>query len=556
MERSARRLLMRQRSQLMPAGGPERTDVLTGSAGPNASNGGIFLQRKKRGGRWLFATSSLHFTPPSGADLVFTVVAPSKAIAGAVRLAQSDGDLAAHLAIGERILALRSIPGVSLASYTAPDDPFIAHAWLSEVVFAFVYRLGGLPLLAVLTALVIASTHALVVVFLRRQGADPRWALLAGVVSLALAASHWLTRPHMFSILAAFLTVFLLETRPRHLLLTVAAVFAIWANLHGAWLFGLLLIGMYAAGELLEWRISGDAKHRLRALAFARAFAIAAAATLLNPYGPLLHVEVFQAVTSPLLSANIDEYLPPDFRELSNLPFLLGLILTVAVLALSPTRIPLPGLFVVVVGAFLALRSSRNIALFGVTAWPLVALHAAQSWSGRGWNPPIFREFARIDARTRTGLWSAIVALLLLALGLNHGRVAGATLIRDEFDSRRFPVEAVARARSAGMDGRVFHPWVWGGYLVREWPEARIHVDPLEFNATTIDSYTRIDALRPGWQAELDKWSVGTALVRADAPLATALRADTNWSRWYADETAIVFVRRSSPDVTAVPAAP
>ncbi|HUF66415.1 MAG TPA: hypothetical protein VMM17_10625, partial [Gemmatimonadaceae bacterium] len=424
----------------------------------------------------------------------------------------------------------------------------------SEIVLALTYRLGGLPLLAVLTAIIIGLTHALVVVFLRRRGADPRWALLAGLLSLALGASHWLTRPHMFSILGALLTILLLEGRPRKRLLLFAALFAIWANLHGAWLYGLLLIATYSGGEFLEYRLTGRSEDKANAWDHARAFGVASVATLLNPYGPRLHLEVAEAVTSPLLSENISEYLSPNFHEITNLPFLLGIVVVVGVLALSPRRMPFPWLLVLLVSLFFGLRSFRNIALFGVTAWPLVALHAARSWSGRGWDPPLFRHFARIDARTRTGPWSAAAAVILLALGLNHGRVANLSIISEGLDRTKFPVEAVGRARAAGLTGRVFHPWVWGGYLLREWPEVRIHVDPLKFNATTIDSYTLIDGLRPGWEAELDRWSVSTALVRADAPLAAELRKARGWRQWHADETAIVFVRQDSATVRASPA--
>ncbi|HEX6251983.1 MAG TPA: hypothetical protein VFZ56_11165, partial [Gemmatimonadaceae bacterium] len=294
-------------------------------------------------------------------------MAASKATAGAVRLGQSDGDLLAHVTVGERMLTTGALPDVSLASYTAATDSFIAHAWLSEIILALTHRMGGLPLLAVLTAIIIGLTHALVVVFLRRRGADPRWALLSGLLSLALGASHWLTRPHMFSILAALLTILLLEGRPRHRLLLFAALFGIWANLHGAWLFGLLLIALYAAGEFLEYRVTGRAESRASALDHARTFGVASLATLLNPYGPRLHLEVAEAVTSPLLSENIAEYLSPNFHEITNLPFLLGLVVVVGVLALSPRRMPFPWLLVLLVSLFFGLRSFRNIALFGVT---------------------------------------------------------------------------------------------------------------------------------------------------------------------------------------------
>ena len=140
---------------------------------------------------------------PSIADLAFIFIAPIFSMAGAVRLTQSDGDLAAHIRMGEYILEHHRIPGYSLASYTSALDPLVAPAWLSEVIFASLFRLGGLALIAVTTGLIVALTHSLLAAFLRSRGVDPRVALAAALVSLMVAAIHWLARPHMFSILAA-----------------------------------------------------------------------------------------------------------------------------------------------------------------------------------------------------------------------------------------------------------------------------------------------------------------------------------------------------------------
>ena len=182
---------------------------------------------------------------PSAADLIFMVVAPLIAIRGTVKLTQSDGDLAAHIRMGETILASGQLPAHSLASYTAPTDPMVAHAWLSEIIFALLFRLGGLPMLSVVTCMIVGATHGLIALFLRRRGADPRWAFLAALLSLALASTHWLTRPHMFSIVGTALTLFLLESdRPKRAFLFLP-LFAIWANLHGGWLYGLTMVGAY-----------------------------------------------------------------------------------------------------------------------------------------------------------------------------------------------------------------------------------------------------------------------------------------------------------------------
>ena len=109
---------------------------------------------------------------PSSADLLFMIVAPMEAIRGAVRLTQSDGDLAGHIRMGESILGSRALPAHSLGSYTAATEPMVAHAWLSEVIFALLYRAGGLPLLAIVTGIIVAATHAAILVFLKRKGVD------------------------------------------------------------------------------------------------------------------------------------------------------------------------------------------------------------------------------------------------------------------------------------------------------------------------------------------------------------------------------------------------
>ena len=483
---------------------------------------------------------------PSAADLFFIVTAPIKAILGAVKLTQSDGDLAAHLRMGEVILRTRHLPSHSLASYTAAMEPMVAHEWLSEVLFAFLFRAGGLALIAVFTGIVIGFTHAMVAVFLRRRGVDARWALLAALISLALGASHWLARPHMFTILASALTMFLLESERRSRYLLAIPLFAIWSNLHGGWIFGLLLIATYVAGDLGEGFLSAD---RILWLTRAREntviFVAAGAATLLNPYGLVLHREVISAVTSSTLANNIVEYMSPNFHDFTNYPFLLILLLCITLLALSTRRMPIPWLLVTIVTLFFSLRSFRNVSLFSVTAWPLIALHIANGWPADRRRFPLFNDFARLDAQSRIGLWSAPVAAFLLILGLNHGAVAGVRLIQDGFDHTRFPVTAVEKAKAAAVPGRVFMPWEWGGYLLYAWPGKPIHVDPLKFSETTMRSYSIIEELWPGWQDELTKWHVQMVITKPRGALATALSREPGWGVWYRDSTAVIFQPRN-----------
>ena len=481
---------------------------------------------------------------PSVADILFLIVAPLTAITRTVKLTHSDGDLAAHIRMGQVILETRQIPPHSLASFTASNEPLIAHAWLSEVIFAALFSLGGLALISVVTGILVAATHASVALFLRARGVDARWALAAALISLAVSSTHWLARPHMFSILGVALTLYLLESQPgRRLLALTALLFAAWANLHGGWLYGLLMIAVYTAGSAIEAALAADRPAWIsRIKRHAAMLTVAAIATLLNPYGLQLHAEVLAGATSPSLARQMGEFLPPDFQALAPLPFLLALLLSVALLAVSPKRLSAPRLLLVAVSLFLALRSFRNMALFGVTAWPLIALHAAEAWPRARRRFRWFAEVARVDRTTRPGLYALPLAVVLLAIGLNSGRLFGVQLIREDFSPRKFPIAAVAALRGAGLEAdRIFESWEWGGYIMYAWPSARLVVDPLEFNDSTTTAYSTIDAVRPGWQDEIARWNIRTVIIHPDTPLARGLEREPGWEQWYSDSTAVVF---------------
>jgi hypothetical protein len=480
---------------------------------------------------------------PTVADILFLIVAPLTAVTRTIKLTHSDGDLAAHIRMGKVILDTGELPRHSLSSVTAANEPLVAHAWLSEVLFAALFSVGGLALISVVTGIIVGLTHAGVAQFLRKRDVDPRWALAAAFISLSVSSTHWLARPHMFSILGVALTIFLLESRAKHRLPLFALLFIVWANLHGGWIYGLVMISAYVVGDAMEMRVSGVERTRWSAALRADALALvtAAAVTLVNPYGWGLHREVFGAATSSDLARQMAEFLPPDFQTLAPLPFLFALLLTIALLSTAERRLSAPRLIVLVVSAFFALRSFRNMALFGVSAWPLVALHVSNAWPRNGRPFQWFSEIARLDRTARAGLYAVPVALALVLLGINNGRIGNVGLIRNAFSPAHFPVSAVSRARAANLDGPVFEAWEWGGYIMNAWPAARLVVDPLEFNDATVRAFSEIDAVRPGWKNEMRRWNVRTVIIRPDSRLALTLENDPEWKVWYRDSISAVF---------------
>ncbi len=490
---------------------------------------------------------------PSVPDLIFLISAPVFALTGSA-LTQTDGDLAAHIRVGQYILATHRIPTTSLSSYTAP--PGLANpAWLSQTLFAALYAVGGLALIACATAILAGTVHAAIAQFLRSRGIDARWVAASALISIGLTTIHWLARPHMFTIAGTVAVLLLLEAATPTAVGLCVVVFALWANLHGGWIYGLAMIALYVAGDAVGSfgeRCPGAMDPRRVRLRRIMLF-LAPLSVLVNPFGLRLYAQVLGTVSQSAIWT-IDEYRAPDFSQSRNWLFLAVLAVSAALLVARVRRMPWRRVFVLFGSVAAALRSMRNIALFGTTGWPLLALHLGRSVTTPAAVRRLFSDFARTDRRARVGLWSAPMAFLLIALGLHGGIVLGRPWVPDEFALSRFPVQALRAAKQSGVFGRAFLEWTWSGYAQLVWPTLPLHTDPLSFSDETVRSYLRIYNVQTGWEKQLDRWRIELVVVPPRSRLSRALERGPYWLRCYSDATAVLFRRGGCG--AGIPAAP
>src|SRR6185437_5868579 len=193
---------------------------------------------------------SARLLAPSPSALIFLLLGIAVPILLQLPMLNSDGDLARHLAHGRYMLEHGGVIPADPFSFTRPGAPFVGFEYGSQLVYALADRIGGLPGVAIVAGLVIALTYTLLSDFLLRRGVDPLLALLSVAVAIALGAPYWSARPHLFSFLAVILLVRLLENGRRTPLLATALLFAGWANLHGGFVYGWCLIGVYIVGSV------------------------------------------------------------------------------------------------------------------------------------------------------------------------------------------------------------------------------------------------------------------------------------------------------------------
>jgi len=470
------------------------------------------------------------------------------------RLLNSDGDLARHLRLGELMLEQHGLLRQDVFSFTKAGQPFVAFEYGSELVYATAYRLGGLAGVAVLAGLVLALTYTLVARFLIRRGGDPLLAYLVSMSAAVLSAAHWLARPHLFTMLLVVVLLELLQHRTRRALLTYPVLFAVWANLHGGFSFGCILIGLYIAGETAEGWLARNYE-RARWLARARhhgwALLLALLASLLNPNGVRLLGHVFGFFGNSAILAQTQEFLSPDFHTINGKIFLAVLLVVIGALAWIRRRPPVTTLLVVLATIAFALVSQRNIELFAITALPLLALHLDAEWRAMPLLTSAKAVFQREAEGRYAGVGAAVIALILLGIAAAGGSVAGTSVIPDRFDEHAFPIRAVAQARAAGLQGRMYNNFIWGGYLLFDWPEQRVFIDggTDHYGEKLFNEWIQVWNLDPGWRETLRRWDISLAMVPPTSRLADELERDQGWSIWHCDSTA-VLLRRPARDST------
>jgi hypothetical protein len=327
-----------------------------------------------------------------------------------------------------------------------------------------------------------------------------------------------------------------------------ASLFALWANLHGGYVFGILLLGAYGAGSLVEaWRgpseNGGDTALRWAPLV---PLIAAVGGTMLNPRGPLRYFEIASLLGDSSIIDLINEFASPDFHQAAGRVFLVLLLTTMVALCTRPLM-PWAWISVVLMGTAQGLFAIRNVPLFALCVFPLALVQLARAFS-----PFAEREKVQPDplgSLRKRDLGVLPMALVGAALFAAHqgGNLGTVTVLPNHFSSTAFPVDAVTVGRQAGVDGRLFSMLGWGGYIIHAWPEQQPYLDGLLYSGELLEAQAQVEDVDPGWDKTLDRLEVDVMLVPSQGRLAYALSQNPDWAPWHCDATAVLFVRASSP---------
>ena len=484
------------------------------------------------------------------------------AIFSLAALPPTDTDLFWHLANGRLLVQLHAWPALDLYSFSAASHPWVMHEWLSDLLMYGLYRLGGLPLLVVVFAGLVTAGGVCLYRLLNGAGLHPTAAAAVTLVGALAGSTTWGARPQVLNVVLSGLLLLGLQAYRRGRLRAVwlAPYLWLWANLHSGFLVGVILAGLFAAGEWVDASRAHDPERKGAARRLAIATVAGLGLSVVNPYGLQTVLLPLGTLTSPLIQNTIAEWASPDFHSLAGHLLEALLFLVLLGLATRAVRARTSEWLAMLALLFLALASQRHVPLFVLAAAAVLGRcgQAALDWLAATLPAPSAIEGDRVAlvphalaARRRTPALGLVNLGLLLVVGA--GMIAYRAWPGIEPSGQRaaiaaaFPVGPAAALSRMDRPVRVFNDYGWGGYLVwvgypsgtRVFIDGRVEV----YGNAVFSDYLAVNGLAPGWRQVLDRYQPDAVLFPTGHPLVALLANDPGWRVASTDRMATLLVR-------------
>ena len=474
-----------------------------------------------------------------------------------------DPDLWWHLSNGRVILATGSIPHIDLYSFSAAGYPWVMHEWLADLGMYLLFKLGGLPWLVAIFAGIVTAAAICLYLLLRRTGLAPTAAVGLTLAGALAGSTAWGARPQLLNVLfCGLLLLGLLEYRAGRLHAWMLPPFIwLWANLHSAFLVGVIIGGLFTAGEAFDaWRSREGSMPRRRLTALAVAVGVGGLLSVVNPFGIQTILFSLGTLTSPLIQNNIQEWASPDFHSLPGLLVEGIVFLLLGGLATGRVRPRTSEWLLALALLYLALSSQRHVPLFVLGAAPLIGRCAqALLTTAASLLPPVDRHAAAAaalrDGPARPAGPSLVTAAINLALLIvvGAGMIAYRALpgLRPATEAAAIgavlPVQATDALQRIGRPARVFNYYDYGGYIVwRLYPDgSRVFIDGRVevYGPDVFSRYLRVSYLAYGWHDVLLQSHPDAVVFPSAHPLVGILQQDPEWTLLSRDGVASVFTR-------------
>lgn len=450
---------------------------------------------------------------------------------------EADYDLWFHLFIGNQNLTNQSIGRIDLYSFTAYGLPVVNHEWLADLIMAGAYQMMGASGLIVwrwimVLAIVLACLRLIIC---KTQNQLSRIiTFLCFIIVIAPGISF---RVQLFSYFFLLFLLNLIHNKHQNrtsLLIYLVTLFFVWANIHGAFILGLLIWWIY----LMERVLDQYEKPRLSTIALAIS---PVAATLINPYGMGLWKFIYGELSNPISSRYITEWRHFSF-DAREFAFLVVCLLTWFAFLFSGKTKSLAETIVLILASIMGFMAVRHTPLFAVLTVTTMARHfdgaiqkIKNSLPRSEPSPPLVTSFS---------------VFFLLAASIFFLYIGSLQPFKIRTDMDPLPRQSIAFIQKHQLKGNLWTPLHWGAYaLFHLYPNIRVSIDgrwamvyPHKVMQANMDFAYAGTGRR--WKKLLTKYNADYALVENDNPALPEMQRDPDWQVLLKEESCMLIGKR------------
>lgn len=425
--------------------------------------------------------------------------------------------------------------------------------WLWELTAYALYDLFGFNGIHLLSLLTIGAMAGVVTWQLRRQQVGYALAaLLLAPAFFLLSKTYALERPQVISFLLAALLVALLNRvrdggQPGW---TLPLLMLLWANLHGGFVVGDLILLCFAAGAVLEYHHDLP---RMRPLLGWVALGIGA--SLLNPNGALVFPELFNFHNSRMMTG-VGEYQSTwvNFQGGNWSVAILWLLIALYSIGLwRSRRLYWPEFFVALLLACLSVLYKRNVGFFTLAMLPAIGYSLQQG--------------GLLPCKRIAAPWKYLILLSSAALLLWQASVLWQRGNKADFIRSLYPEAAARFILDSGIQGRMFNDYDFGGYLLwKLYPQHRVFIDGRGLDADLSKDWSSIMYVsyqevggRKEFEVLLDRYGIDYVVLPIVhfqtgrlTPLLKFLSIKPEWIPVYVDRQSYILVRNSPTNAAMI----
>lgn len=468
----------------------------------------------------------------------------------------ADTDLWGHIYFGNAMLRSGHLIAHDPYSYSAAGRTWLHHEWLSETALAAAYDAFGAIGLKPLKFGCTAATMFFIAAAIGETGA-PVMIQFAVLMADAIAMIPQMQfRPQLFTfaLMAALMAGLTRDNYGRRVPLWLAVPgLALWANLHGGFIIGLVSLALYTGVCGLLDVMAGRGMKRaveLGAITAAGALATFATPAPIGTWDTVLH-----SLNNPMTRQVMADWRPLMtvvaglIHEAHSGLIFVGIVLTIfACFVISIAIAPRGGDLALAAIAMLmmvaAFMSIRNMALGVIAVSAPLARHAGLALrgaarSGEG------RASGSNGALQLSPLSQGVIGILALTFAIESGLFS-----RRIATAAPYPSGAVAFMQAHSLRGNILNNFAWGQYLI--WhaaPESRVFIDgrfDLVYPPEVITGYLDFFQARANGGRLLDSYQHDFVLIPPTAPAFPLIMKRTDWKLLYRDSNAALFARESS----------